>query len=226
MGRGACIHLSTDLFRLQSRRAEQLHQGASLFAHNHFNVLSLRDADYLHGQPVPIRQQLGRLLPAEQADEYTLLTSPRYLGYAFNPVNFHLRLSTQGELRAAVAEVNNTFGDRHVYPLCSLQAGAANTWTARCPKCFHVSPFNDRSGEYRFTFRIRADQVHMGATTARTCTQTCRGSCQPLTIPRFGGMHYATHSTPLEQYADIRSGQRTLLPQNPVHRRPHPTWRH
>ena len=70
----------------------------------------------------------------------------------------------QGDrLLAVVAEVNNTFGDRHVYPLTDLAAGdVVHTWTARCPKDFHVSPFNDLSGEYHFTFRVEAAELHLG----------------------------------------------------------------
>ena len=78
---------------------DQLHHRASLFSHNHFGVLSLYDRDYLHGDHRPITQQLERLLPPSKQQYTLLLTSPRYLGYAFNPVNFHLRLSDQGELR-------------------------------------------------------------------------------------------------------------------------------
>ncbi|MGB0416282.1 MAG: DUF1365 domain-containing protein [Coraliomargarita sp.] len=136
---------------------------ASLFAYNRPGVLSLRDRDYLHGHAVPLEKQLNRLIPAQKDDEQTLLvTSPRYFGYAFNPVNFHLRIGHDGELRHAVAEVNNTFGDRHVYPLRKLQQTGTNTWTAQCAKQFHVSPFNNMEGEYHFTFRVDDKQLYMG----------------------------------------------------------------
>jgi len=126
-------------------------------------VLSLRNSDYLKGEDRPIAGQLDNFLPPQEAGERTLLvTSPRYLGYAFNPVNFYLRMQG-GTLRAAVAEVNNTFGDRHVYPLTTLAPGPAkNTWTARCPKEFHVSPFNNRVGEYHFTFRVTETELFLG----------------------------------------------------------------
>lgn len=140
----------------------QLHKRASVFGHNQARPLRINDSDYLHGEAKPILEQLDALLPPQQPGEHTLLiSSPRYFGYAFNPVNFHLRM--RGErLLCAVAEVNNTFGDRHVYPLTDLTEAGAHTWTARCPKAFHVSPFNDLEGEYHFTFRIEADEIFLG----------------------------------------------------------------
>jgi DUF1365 family protein len=57
-----------------------------------------------------------------------------------------------------LAEVSNTFGERHNY-LLSHEDGrplsSEETLTAR--KVFHVSPFFPVSGEYRFRFSERAD---------------------------------------------------------------------
>ena len=100
---------------------ELVNAQASIFGYNEARPLRLNDIDYLYGRPEPILEQLNRLLPLEQPGQRTLLmSSPKYFGYAFNPVNFHLRM--EGErLLCAVAEVNNTFGDRHVYPLIELK---------------------------------------------------------------------------------------------------------
>jgi len=140
----------------------RLHDNASLFGYNEARPLRLNDSDYLEGASVPIARQLDSFLPrAEKGERTFLISSPKYFGYAFNPVNFYLRMVGQ-RLVCAVAEVNNTFGDRHVYPLKELQAVNSHTWTASCPKDFHVSPFNDMTGEYRFTFRIDADEIFLG----------------------------------------------------------------
>jgi DUF1365 family protein len=53
-----------------------------------------------------------------------------------------------GSLAAIVAEVNNTFGERHCYLLPEPQYGQ----TMLANKVFHVSPFCDVQGEYRFRF--------------------------------------------------------------------------
>jgi DUF1365 family protein len=135
----------------------------SYFGHNTKRLLTLNDHDYLYGRQQPIVDQLEALLGPKQPNQQTLLiTSPRYWGYAFNPVNFHIRI--EGNLLiSVVAEVNNTFGDRHVYPLKNLERLAnGHTWEASCLKEFHVSPFNDTSGEYRFTFRIEANELFLG----------------------------------------------------------------
>lgn len=139
-----------------------LNEQASVFGYNEACPLRLNDCDYLYGESKPILEQLDALLPPQEAGQHTLLiSSPRYFGYAFNPVNFHLRM--EGErLVCVVAEVNNTFGDRHVYPLTDLEEIGQQTWTAHCPKDFHVSPFNDREGSYQFTFRVEAEEVFLG----------------------------------------------------------------
>lgn len=140
----------------------RLGQTVRLFGYNKARPLRISDSDFLRGAKTPILEQLDEFLPAEQAGQRTvLISSPRYFGYAFNPVNFHLRMEG-GRLLCAVAEVNNTFGDRHVYPLIDLEAVGPSHWTARCPKDFHVSPFNNQSGEYRFTFRIEPDSIFLG----------------------------------------------------------------
>lgn len=83
-----------------------------------------------------------------------LLTQPRFLGHWFSPVSFWLLLRG-GDLLAAIAEVNNTFGQRHSY-LCRLPGfrpirGADEM---QSEKVFHVSPFQDVAGEYRFRLAL------------------------------------------------------------------------
>ncbi|MEM1221130.1 MAG: DUF1365 domain-containing protein [Verrucomicrobiota bacterium] len=155
------------------------------FGYNETRPVNLRDKDYLHGKEVPVVEQLEDFIGPEADGQHTLLiSSPRYLGRAFNPVNFHLRM--EGEiLVAAVAEVNNTFGDRHVYTLTELIPAGPQTWTARKPKDFHVSPFNNMAGEYHFTFRIENNAIFLGVDLHRdgkyVLKTWIRGKTQPLT---------------------------------------------
>lgn len=149
-------------FAFDLAELSQLSKQASLFGYNENRLISIHDKHYLHGHTEAIRQQLDTLLPPQAADEHTLLiTSPRYLNYAFNPVNFHLRMRGK-KLISVVAEVNNTFGDRHVYPLIELTQSGPQTWTTTCPKDFHVSPFNNMDGAYHFTFKISDNHFHLG----------------------------------------------------------------
>ena len=171
--RGAVIHqrlrptphaftYPASFFALDLSELSQLSKNASLFGYNESRLVSIHDKHYLHGHTDSIGQQLNTLLPPQAAGERTfLISSPRYLGYAFNPVNFHLRM--RGDtLLYVVAEVNNTFGDRHVYALKDLTQTAPDTWTSKCPKDFHVSPFNDMNGDYHFTFKISDKRFHLG----------------------------------------------------------------
>lgn len=139
-----------------------IEKSATLFGYNQSRPLRINDSDFLRGRGRPISEQLDEFLPPEEAGQRTfLISSPRYFGYAFNPVNFYLRMTGE-KLICAVAEVNNTFGDRHIYPLKELRTEGPSKWSACCPKDFHVSPFNDLSGEYRFTFRIEEDEIFLG----------------------------------------------------------------
>ncbi len=77
-----------------------------------------------------------------------LHTYPRVLGYTFKPVSFWYAHRADGSLRAIVAEVNNTFGERHCYLLDDPRLGQE----LQADKCFHVSPFCSLEGNYRFRF--------------------------------------------------------------------------
>ena len=80
--------------------------------------------------------------------ELWLQCFPRVMGHAFNPVSFWHALRADGSLRATVAEVNNTFGERHCYVLDHPRWGQTH-WA---DKVFHVSPFCSVQGRYAFRF--------------------------------------------------------------------------
>ena len=85
--------------------------------------------------------------------EIVLQTFPRVLGYVFNPISIWTCYAKDGSLRAAICEVNNTFGERHNYVVAPADGAAITNdmWlTAR--KLFHVSPFCDVVGCYQFRF--------------------------------------------------------------------------
>ena len=125
-----------------------------LFSFNRFNLVSLYERDYGAGDRQGLRAyvetQLRRAgLPAGGA--IRLLTMPRILGYAFNPLSVYFCHDRDGALRAILYEVNNTFGERHSY-LIEVDAGtpAGATVVQRCRKHFHVSPFLARDMDYFF----------------------------------------------------------------------------
>lgn len=137
----------------------------TLFARNRFSLFAVHDRD--HGGPrgdgrgAPWARETFAAAGLAWDDTQTLalLTQPRFLGYWFNPVSFWLAM--RGEtLIAVIAEVSNTFGQRHSY-LCH-HAGFSpivDGDTLNAPKCFHVSPFQDVAGQYRFRFAIGPDAI-------------------------------------------------------------------
>ena len=52
-----------------------------------------------------------------------LVTAPRFLGYAFNPVSFWYLYSEKMNLKAMILEVNNTFDERRLYLLRQTSEG-------------------------------------------------------------------------------------------------------
>lgn len=93
----------------------------------------------------------------DASGEVWLQTYPRVLGYAFKPVSFWYCHRADDSLAAVVAEVNNTFGERH----CYLLSGPDLAWgrTLQAHKVFHVSPFCDVQGHYEFRFMRTADRM-------------------------------------------------------------------
>ena len=128
-------------------------QGSGALARNRGGLVSFHDRDHGDGRDDALAW-LDELLAAagiRDADgEAWLHCFPRVLGYAFKPVSFWYCHRADGTLRAVVAEVNNTFGERHCYLLDAPAWGAPIT--AR--KVFHVSPFCPVEGQYRFRFLL------------------------------------------------------------------------
>jgi cyclopropane-fatty-acyl-phospholipid synthase len=126
-----------------------------LFGYNRLRPVSLFDRDYLDTGTETIREKLMRLLrprlEGRQVTRVVVVTSPRYFNYVFNPVSFYYCFDGEDALIGAVAEVNNTFGEKHVYVL-PMANGDAAPFPARfeAAKQFHVSPFNTMGGTYNF----------------------------------------------------------------------------
>lgn len=138
----------------------------TLFRRNRVGLAALHDSDH-GGSPKEgrgaawVRDVLREHQIEHVADgRILLLAQPRFLGHVFNPVSFWLIEDARGDLRAVIAEVSNTFGDRHSY-LCHHPDLRPITRedTLEATKIFHVSPFQAVEGGYRFRFDIRADRI-------------------------------------------------------------------
>jgi DUF1365 family protein len=135
-------------------------QGPGALRRNRFGLISFFDRDHGDGREDSLAW-LEELLAAEGivdvAGEVWLHCYPRVLGHTFKPVSFWYCHRVDGTLAAIVAEVNNTFGERHCYLLSG--AGLAFGRELRAAKVFHVSPFCGVEGDYRFRFMRTAGRT-------------------------------------------------------------------
>ncbi len=134
------------------------------FSKDKFNLLSFMTRDFGPRDGGSLELWIRALLAREgihAADgEVILQAFPRVLGYVFNPISVWYCFDRTGGLRAALCEVNNTFGERHNYLLVhdDQRVMQASDWfTAR--KVFHVSPFCEVKGHYRFRFEQIDDRA-------------------------------------------------------------------
>jgi DUF1365 family protein len=131
--------------------------GNALLSVDRWNLFSFMNRDHgpRDGTPIEpwVRRQLARAGMGEADGEIVLQAFPRMLGYVFNPISVFYCHDRAGALRAVLCEVSNTFGEHHNYLLAHAdrRAIANGDWlTAR--KVFHVSPFCEVEGHYRFRF--------------------------------------------------------------------------
>lgn len=152
-------------------RLDELHRRLRWFSHNRFNLFAIHDLDHGRGEPGGLRRWAEAVLADHgvqlQGGRIRLLTQPRMFGWAFNPVSFWYCEHADGRLRAVIAEVNNTFGERHSYVLTAQQAGASAGAVLpyevelRKEKCFHVSPLFDLVGLYHFRFAEPSESLRV-----------------------------------------------------------------
>ncbi len=131
---------------------------------NRRGLLSFHRKDHGARDGSSLEAWIRPVLKSHELDEITqdivLISMPRVLGYVFNPVSFWLCLDRDGLLRAVLCEVNNTFGETHSY-LCAHTDHRPITgqeWM-ESEKLFHVSPFLEREGTYRFRFFLRDSKL-------------------------------------------------------------------
>lgn len=80
-------------------------------------------------------------------DRVIMLANARVLGYVFDPLSVFWCYAADGTLEGVLAEVHNTYGERHGYVLDLDSHGSAQT-----DKAFYVSPFFGVFGDYQLKF--------------------------------------------------------------------------
>lgn len=154
-------------------RLDELARKRRLFSHNRFNLISVYDADHGRGVVGGLRQWAEETCAAAgitlAGGRVRLLAQPRMFGWAFNPISIWYCEHADGQLRAVIAEVRNTFGEKHAYvlgpdaalPLASKGAALPYELELVKEKCFHVSPLLDLVGCYHFRFSEPGERIRV-----------------------------------------------------------------
>ncbi len=185
------------VFALDLSELDLLDRRLPLFGYNRARPAALHDRDYLAQQPGSIRRKLMAViaphLPVDKVARVVMVTSPRLLGYVFNPVSFYYCFDSRERLLAAVAEVNNTFGEKHVYVLPG-PGGSEAGFPARyqAEKAFHVSPFNTMGGTYAFRFGDIRRELDIQIDLHRDGEQILRARLQGVPRPLTAVNHLKT----------------------------------
>lgn len=151
------FYLCFDITKTQNLRSKFL-------SVNRFNFFSFYEKD--HGKRDKtdlnfwIREILSQQNLNQKISKIFLMTHPRILGYAFNPVSFWFCLNEKEELITVLAEVNNTFGENHNYLIFNSDYSTikSNQWFG-ADKQFHVSPFFEVKGSYKFRFIFDENKI-------------------------------------------------------------------
>ena len=110
----------------------------------------------------------------------TMLTNARSLGYVFNPLTLYWCHDPDGGVVAVVAEVHNTYSQRHRYLLRTDDAGRVDV-----EKEFFVSPFYPVDGSYRMSLPEPGERLAITITLHRPddapFTASVRGVRRPAT---------------------------------------------
>jgi len=112
-----------------------------------------------------------------------MLANARVLGHVFDPLSVFWCLDAANRLVCIVAEVHNTYGERHAYLLRPDQS--RGTAAAHVDKALHVSPFFDVTGRYELRFelspRLVSSTVILHREESVAFTATFRGRPTPAT---------------------------------------------
>lgn len=142
-------------------------------------LASFQARDYLGSPRQPIRANVDAFLRARGIDlrggRVLMLAHARVLGHVFNPLTLYWCHDAGGTLACVIAEVHNTYGERHAYLLHPDGQGRAQV-----AKEFYVSPFYPVDGSYRMSLPLpekrltlavvldRPDGSHFAATVTGT----------------------------------------------------------
>ncbi|MGD9989429.1 DUF1365 domain-containing protein [Pseudonocardia sp.] len=119
--------------------------------------------DHLGDPASTIRANVDTYLATHGIDlrggRVVMLADARVLGHVFNPLSVYWCHDPAGALVCVIAEVHNTYGERHSYLLHPDEHGRAET-----DKDFYVSPFLTVDGRYRMLLRTPGERLAIAVT--------------------------------------------------------------
>lgn len=149
---------------------------------------TFRASDHIGDPSSTIKANIERFCAAEGVDvsghRIVMLANARVLGYTFDPLSVFWAIAPDGSLTAIVAEVHNTYAERHAY---LLRPGADGKTSV--DKAFYVSPFFTVEGRYDLQFDLGpgrvASTVILRQGGEAVFAATFRGEPRPATSRRL-----------------------------------------
>jgi DUF1365 family protein len=145
-------------------------------------LAGFRARDHLGDPRASIRANLDRFLAARGVDlsggRVTMLAHARVLGYVFNPLTVYWCHRPDGTLACVVAEVHNTYRQRHAYLLPADDRGRAEV-----AKQFYVSPFYPVDGRYRMSLPEPGERLSLSVRLDRPDGHSFAASVRGRAVP-------------------------------------------
>jgi hypothetical protein len=148
-------------------------------------LAQFRAADHLGRPERSLRANVDAFLGSYGIDlsggRVLMLANARVLGHVFNPLSVYWCHDPAGSLTCVLAEVHNTYGERHCYLLHPDPDGAA-----QCSKEFYVSPFHPVDGHYRMRLPLPGQRLALSVELHRDgqlpFVATVRGTRRPAGV--------------------------------------------
>jgi DUF1365 family protein len=141
--------------------------------------------DHIGKPSESLRDNVSALLASNDIDvaggRIVMLANARALGHAFNPISVHWCYTADDTLAAVVAEVHNTYGDRHAY---LLRPDADGRVDELLDKAMYVSPFNPVDGQYRIAVSPPDERVSVSVTLLRAGQPAFVATLQGTRLPQ------------------------------------------
>ena len=149
---------------------------------------TFKAADHIGDPDADLRSNIERFCKSEGVDvsghRILMLANARVLGHTFDPLSVFWAIAPDGSLTCIVAEVHNTYGERHAYLLQADERGRSQV-----DKAFYVSPFFPVAGGYDLQFELTPDVVSSTVVLKQDGTAvfsaTFRGEPRPATPGRL-----------------------------------------